>query len=286
MTATSETRQTLGYNLVQVARVRELTPHMVRITLAGEQVREFVNGGPDAYIKVFFPLSGQERPVLPPHEEDRLSWYRRYLAMPDDVRPPMRTYTVRAHRPEQAELDVDFVVHGDTGPATRWAQAAKPGDEVAFIGPGGLYAVPEGTEWQLLVGDETAVPAIAGILEGLPDGQPAQVWIELDDPADKQQFETRGRAEVHWIVRGSRGYGEAVLDAVRAAEFPDGQPYAWLAGEAGLVKFARRHLVRERGIDKRAITFTGYWRQGVSEEQESRESMRKIEAGEPLVDED
>ncbi|MGW4528187.1 siderophore-interacting protein [Amycolatopsis sp. NPDC004378] len=279
-------RPTLTYHGARVTVVRPVTPHTVRVTFSAVSFRDVPAGPPDQYVKVFFPLPGQETPVLPETGSDVLSWYRTYLAMPDDVRPPMRTYTVRAHRPEAAEIDVDFVLHGDDGPASAWASRVAPGDRVAFLGPHGLYAAPAECDWQLLVGDETALPAIGAIVERLPAGARASVYVELSDRAERQTFETRGAVEVHWVVRGARPVGTALLDAVRGAAFPGGTPYAWVSGEAGVVKQVRRHLVREREVDKRLICFTGYWRQGVSEEAAGRESVRAAEAGELPSDED
>jgi NADPH-dependent ferric siderophore reductase len=125
---------------------------------------------------------------------------------------------------------------------------------------------PPGAVWQLLVGDETALPTIGAIIERLGEGQSLRAFVEVAGAAEEQRFETLGDVRIDWVHRGDRPHGEAVVDAVKAAEFPDGAPYAWISGEADLVKFTRRHLVRERGIDKRAITFTGYWRQGRTEE--------------------
>lgn len=275
----------MAYRSLTVTEVRGLSPHLTRITFTGEDLRDFTSVAPDQYVKVFFPLPGQNRPQLPPPiADDVTSWYRTYLAMPDGVRPPMRTYTVRAHRPEVPEIDIDFVLHPDSGPASAWAASAEPGSEVALLGPHGLYSVPEGSTWQLLVGDESAIPAIGAIVEGLPEGARARVFVEVADLADRQDFATAADVQVHWIPR--RGsYGDAVLAAVRAAELPRGRPYAWISGEASMVKFTRRHLVRERGVDKRAITFTGYWRLGRSEEDTGRESLRKLDSGEPIEEE-
>ncbi|RSN57419.1 siderophore-interacting protein [Amycolatopsis sp. WAC 04182] len=276
----------MSYIEAKVTGVRRLTPHMSRVTFSGASL---VDHAPDQYLKVFFPQPGQAEPVLPaPLSGDEvLSWYRTYLAMPDDVRPPMRTYTVRALRPSVQEVDIDFVLHGDEGPASAWASRAAEGDRVAFLGPHGLYDVPSDTTWQLLVGDETAIPAIGAIVEALPAGTRAVVYVEISDREDRQVFETQGTVELHWVVRGPGPVGDAVLEAVKKAELPGGTPYAWISGEANMVKLVRRHLVRERGVDKRAICFTGYWRQGVSEEAAGREAMQQAESGEtPGPDED
>ncbi|TVT15288.1 siderophore-interacting protein [Amycolatopsis acidiphila] len=236
---------------------------MARVCLVGDDLRRMTATCPDAYVKLFFPLPGQDRPRLP--ELTAGSWYRTYLALPDEIRPPMRTYTVRAHR--GAEVDIDFVLHGDAGPASRWVLGAQPGDTVAVLGPGGLHIVPPGTDWQLLIGDETALPAIGSILERLSPGAKAHAFIEVDGPAEEQRFPTLGDIRVHWVHRGSAPHGESVLNAVRMARLPEGTPYSWVSGEAGMVKSARRHLVRDRGFPKSAITFTGYWRLGATHDQ-------------------
>ncbi|MBN6036761.1 siderophore-interacting protein [Amycolatopsis sp. 195334CR] len=271
----------MTYHPLRVSAVRRLTPHMARISF--DVAVDVDDVGPDQYVKLFFPAPGQARPVLPPPldgDSEVLSWYRVYLAMPDAERPPMRTYTLRAVRP--GAVDVDFVLH-DAGPGSTWAEHAAVGDELIFLAPPhALYSVPEDTEWQLLVGDESTVPAVGAIVEGLPEHAVLRAFVEVSGPEEEQTFDTAAKdVEITWVHRGTRPHGEAVLDAVRAASLPDGTAYAWLSGEASLVKFTRRHLVRDRGITKRAITFTGYWRQGKSEEEVGRESVRRIESGEP-----
>jgi NADPH-dependent ferric siderophore reductase len=271
----------LNYHRGRVTAVRRLTPHMARITFAAPSLAAAGPVAPDGYMKVFFPLPGEAEPQLPPPVNGEVaSWYRgSYLAMPDDVRPPMRTYTVRAARPDAGEVDVDFVLHEDDGgPASVWAAQAGVGDAVAFLGPHGLYDVPADTGWQLLVGDQTALPAIGAILESLPVSTRAVVYVEVPDREERQAFDTRGAVELHWIINSGRRHGEALLDAVRAADLPGGVPYAWVSGEAGVVKLIRRHLVRERGFEKHAICFTGYWRKGMSEEAVGRANVAAAES--------
>ena len=279
MGTTAQTAATsTSYRFATVRSVESITPNMLRIGFEGADLVDMVDAGPDQYVKLFFPLPGQSRPQLPASASDYgKSWYRDYLAMPDEVRPPMRTYTVRALRPAFGEIDVDFALHGDEGPASRWARRAWLGDEVALIGPHGIYAPPAESAWQLLVGDETTVPAIGSIVERLPRGAIARAFIEVDSEVDRQHFDTGAELDIRWLPRGSAPRGRRVLEALRSEGFPAGSPYAWLAGEADVVKHVRRHLVGERGVDKRAITFTGYWRQGKSEEDTGREAIRSAD---------
>ncbi|MDI3387368.1 siderophore-interacting protein [Streptomyces sp. B-S-A8] len=260
----------LPVRLLHVVRARRLTPRMARITFGGPDLADFRLDGPDQQVKLYFPKPGQDRPRLPePTVEggDPMRWYEEFTALPEAERPWMRSYTVRAHDPADATIDIDFVLHGGgaAGPATRWAAAAQPGDILGMFGPSAHFAKPlplGAADWTLLAGDETALPALGTILEALPEGAEAVAYIEVQDAADEQQFTTRAELTVHWLHRGTAPAGHAglLLDAVRAATFPHGTAYAWLAGEAGAVRGLRRHLVGERGVAKKDIGFAGYWR--------------------------
>ncbi|PWI42758.1 siderophore-interacting protein [Streptomyces sp. ICBB 8177] len=253
---------------VRVERTRRLTPHMVRVTFAGPSLDGFHNGGYDQRGKVLLPRPGQREPVTPP-DADTLGWYEAWKRMPAEDRPVMRTYTIRAQRAEQAEVDIDFALHGTLGPASRWAAECAPGDRVLLCGParpgaGGVdFQPPAGTGQVLLAGDETALPAVAAILDALPASLPVRVFVEVAGPREEQPLSRA--ADVRWLHRhhGSPG----LLEAVRGAELPlDAQPYAWLAGEASAIRELRRHLVGERGLDKRSVCFKGYWRAGLTED--------------------
>ncbi|MEV6674870.1 siderophore-interacting protein [Streptomyces sp. NPDC051162] len=258
---------------LRVLRAVRVSPAMIRVTFGGDDLATAVSGGRDQRFKLFLPQPGQDTPVLP--EDLGEGWYAQWRAQDPAVRAVMRSYTVRDLREDPAELDVDFAVHGDAnghgGPATNWAQAARPGDRVAVLGPvvednGGVdFQPPAGTDWTLVTADETALPAVAGILTWLPAGTRAKVWIEVPHADDVQDLPTAASAEITWLVR-SPGHASPLVDAVRAAELPTGTPYSWIAGEAGMVRTLRRHLVGERGFDRRAVSFTGYWRRGASEE--------------------
>ncbi|MGC9665194.1 siderophore-interacting protein [Planosporangium sp. 12N6] len=250
-----------------VVRTARLGASMVRVTFAGDGLADLTSGGRDQRFKLFLPHPYQAAPVVPRGDD----WFARWRAMDPTVRAVMRSYTVREQRRRPDELDVDFALHGDTGPASRWAGRAVPGDRVTVLGPavadnGGVdFRPPPGTDWVLLAGDETALPAVAGILAWLPAGTPARAWVEVADPADIRDLPTGADAAVTWLVRGTAG-SPTLLAAIQAAELPTGTPYAWVAGETATVRALRRHLVGDRGVDRARITFTGYWRRGASEE--------------------
>ncbi|MET8543695.1 siderophore-interacting protein [Kitasatospora sp. NPDC004799] len=260
---------------LRVARTATLTPHLVRITLTGESLTGFVNGGLDQRIKLLLPLAGQSEPLVPPGDGD-FGWYRSWREMSPEVRPVLRTYTVRGQRRDPDEIDIDIAVHGDTGPGSRWAVNAAPGDRVVVCGPaveqaGGVeFRLPAEADWVLLAGDESALPAVAAVLEELPGHLPVRVFAEVDGPAEEAYLPTgRPGVETVWLHRGAGAPG--LTEAVRAAELPGGSPYAWIAGEAAAVRALRRHLVGERGMDRRAVCFMGYWRTGRTEDQRAED---------------
>ncbi|MHA6760699.1 siderophore-interacting protein [Streptacidiphilus sp. PAMC 29251] len=252
---------------VHVVRTERLTPGMMRVTLGGEDLAGFVNGGRDQRIKLLLPQPGQTEPTLPDQDADG-GWYRAWQRMPTAWRPVLRTYTVRAQRADAREIDIDLALHAGAseGPASRWARAARTGDRIAVFGPavpdaGGVeFHLPATADWALLVGDETSLPAIACILESLPGGFPVQVFIRTADPADRQPLRTTASARFHWL------HGDTTLaEVVTTADFPSGAPCAWLAGEAAQVRNLRRHLVNTRAFPRDAVVFMGYWRQGHAE---------------------
>lgn len=256
MTETSAKGRTPPRSL-QVRRARLITPHMRRITLAGEDMAGFPAGSGGAHIKIFLPLPGQDRPVLPKLGPKGPVW------PPPDQRPITRTYTVRRHDAAAGELDIDFVLHDDAGPASSWAARAEPGDFIGVVGPGGPDRAVMDAGWHLLAGDLSALPAIAATLESLPASARGHAFIEVPDSRDEQPIETRTGIAIHW-VHGKDG--SALEDAVRSAPWPDGTISATIAGESGAVVAIRDYLRRERGVDRNAIYAVPYWKASLSEE--------------------
>ncbi|MFD6904640.1 siderophore-interacting protein [Streptomyces sp. NPDC060077] len=315
---------------LQVARTRRLGPSLVRVTFTGPELRDFRSDGRDQSLSLFLPQPGQSEPVVPleqgwgsPRSSEAESgggWWQGWRELPDDVRAVMRSYTLRELRTDAGghttEVDIDFVLHGITargasaeaGPASRWAARAAAGDRVLLLGPAIAdnrairFRPPEDTDLVLLWADETALPAAAAVLETLPAGTRARVWLEVPHSGDVQDLTTGADAEITWHVRegaagpaqsapgpgepapvspvaatarmgtgspmGTGSHSPMALDALRAAELPPAErPYVWIAGEAGCVRQLRRHFVGERGIDRRRVTFVGYWRHGLTEEQ-------------------
>ncbi|MER7935116.1 MULTISPECIES: siderophore-interacting protein [unclassified Streptomyces] len=258
---------------LQVVRTRRLGPSLVRVTFGGADLAHFHSEGRDQSLSLFIPAEGRTEPAVPVELGE--GWFQGWRELPDDVRAVMRSYTLRELRPDPDEIDIDFVLHGiepgaatPAGPASRWASRAAAGDRVILIGPAVAdnrairFRPPADTDLVLIWGDDTAVPAATAILESLPAGTRVRAWLEVPRAGDVQEVVTAADAEIDWLVGGT---AEA---AIRGAALPAADhPYVWIAGESGRVKELRRHFVGERGVDRRRVTFVGYWRQGLTEEQ-------------------
>lgn len=254
------TERPIKVTTARVLRTGRPTPHLVRLVLGGEELTGLPVGEfTDHYIKIVFPAPGTRHPI--PAD---LNVLRRDL--PRAQWPRLRAYTVRAWDAASGEMTVDIVHHGDVGLGGPWAAALRPGDPVHFVGPGGAYAPSPDADWHLLVGDESALPAIAAALERLPAGAPAAVFVEVADPADEQPLASPGAVRLTWLHRGDRPVGEALVAAVRALEFPPGDVHAFVHGEATFVKELRRLLRVERGVSRELLSISGYWRRGLDDE--------------------
>jgi NADPH-dependent ferric siderophore reductase len=285
---------------VEVARIVRLSPNFLRVTFTGDDLDRFADNGWDQRIKLIPPLDDSGHDHLPTGPD----WYTQWRALPDDRRNPIRTYTIRNVRAADREVDVDMVLHGVNGPASRWAVAAGPGSKMLIMGPNADFSGPSGgidfhppatTRRILLVGDETAVPAIASILSRLPADAAGHALLEVPESADRLELAAPAGFTVTWLPRDGASHGVELIPAVRevaqqllgdcktpvtadledvdvdedilwevpeeSAGAPDGF-YAWLAGEAAVIKTLRRHLVSECGVDRRAVAFMGYWRLG------------------------
>lgn len=243
------------YYRAEVIDVRRLTPNMMRIRFGGDDLRRFTSSGfGDERICVFFPLPGQRHTPEPVFVDARLD-------LSDSAgRPQSRSYTVRRWDADAAELEIDFVVH-DGGVAAAWATNARIGDEVGLSASDGWYAPPEGTQWQLLLADMTALPALGRIVEELPAGARAHVIVELIAPDDAQTFDTAGDVTYEWIHGTGHGHApSALLDTLKAYAFPDSPGYIWLAAEATISREVRKHVRRELGWPIDRFEIIGYWR--------------------------
>lgn len=259
-------RHALKMRLLQVVRTRPVSPQLLCVTLSGADLRGFTSASFDDHVKVFFPEPDQDKPVLPIVGPDGVS-------MPPGVpRPAARDYTPRRYDPDANELDIEFVLHGD-GPASSWAAQARPGQFIGVGGPRGSFVVPTGFDWHLLIGDDTALPAIARRLEELPVPARAIALIEVADAGAEIPLPRRDGIAVRWLHRDGATAGDPALleQAARDVELPPGQGYVWAAAESAAAKAVRRVMVEARGIPKARIRASSYWKRGASAVHETHE---------------
>ncbi|MDQ0727103.1 siderophore-interacting protein [Microbacterium sp. W4I20] len=314
-TTTTE-RPTYVLARAEVLAVSRVSPNFVRVTFGGDELFEFCTPGEvfDSRIKLVFPPASG---ILPPLDRDTGDWWGSYLAVPEEERGSMRTYSVRDLRVDPVtaatEVDVDFVLHlapGLSGPASRWADAAAVGQELFVVGPrrgvpadahGGAEFAPGSAPSVVLVGDETAAPAIARILEDAPRDLRGIAFLEVPSAEDVLPIDAPAGVEVRWLPRtAGELHGFEVIPAVLSYlgdadalqeidltdvdtedllwETPDysglgeeiavtdapAERYFWIAGESSVVTTLRRHLVKDLGIDRSQVAFMGYWRRGVA----------------------
>jgi len=247
---------------------KQVSPNFVRVTIGGEELSGFVPMGFDHWFRMFIPDPDASGFRLPTSGGNL--WYAQFKLIPKDVRPILRNYTVREFRPARGvygdgpELDIDFASHGDLGPASAWANSCAPGDPLGLLDEGLIYNPTPDARWHLLVGDESALPAIVGILGSIDPELPVRAFVEIAHADDRQDVAVSENVELHWLVREDAAAkpGELALATVAAAELPGDPVYAFVAGESDLATGVRRHLVNARHVPKADVAFTGYWRHG------------------------
>ncbi len=237
------------YSLFRVIaeRIELVTPHMKRITVDGSLLPAF-------------------RPALP------AQWLKVFVPADDGQAVTGRAYTVRHFDPISKKLELDFVLHGDNGPVSAWAARVKPGDpfEISATHPRSGFAIQSSTERYLLFGDETALPAIGGILEALPAHARADVFAEVDDADDEQTIDTVAAVNFNWLHRNGdrRSVSGLLLDAANALARPDENTVIWIAAESSIVKSLRTHALSDWGADRRRLHAAGYWKRGESDHED------------------
>jgi NADPH-dependent ferric siderophore reductase len=272
----------------EVVRTEDISPHLVRVVLGGNGFDTFVpNEFADSYCKVLFVRDDVDVAALP-----RPLTLGSFQTLPASRQPVVRTLTVRWDDAATRELAIDFVVHGEHGTAGPWALSAQSGQPAYLMGPSGAYAPDPSTDWHLLAGDESALPAIARSLEALPADAVAQVFIEVAGVDDEIELRSAADIDVKWIYRGGRadlvgadraGDHAPLIEAVKTTNWLAGQVQVFIHGEAQAVMHNLRPYIRkERGVDAKWASISGYWRRGRTEEtfREWKRELAETEAGE------
>jgi len=269
-------------HVLEVVRTERLAPHLVRVHLGGEGTRAFLEqavperlAATDAYVKLMLPQPGSG--VVPPYDLPALR-----ATLPPEALPAVRTYTLRLADPAAGTAAIDFVLHGEEGLAGPWAASARPGDVIAASGPGGLFRpTADADVTRVLLGDDSAVPAIAAVLAAMPDDARGVALIEVDGPGDELPLAHPAGVEVRWIHRARTPDavpGAPLVTAARALDRPDGAVEVFAHGERGAMKELRALLQDGWGVDRRALSLSAYWALGRAEDRFQAEKREPVGA--------
>ncbi len=243
---------------LEIVRTSDITPNMKRITLGGKALEGFPEKQEGSYIKLWFPWPGEHEISMPDANQPR---------GPGNG-PMMRTYTIRRFDSASLELDIDFALHGDEGPASRWAMYAQPGDRITISGPGSGTMIDPAADWFFMVGDMTALPALTANLKLLPDNARGYFVMEVLHESDIQELARPENIEMHWMVNPSPGTGDSgLLDRVRQLAFLDGRPFVWAACEFNTMRALRHYFRQEKQVERFHVYASSYWKKGVSEDE-------------------
>ena len=234
-----------------VIRKKQITPNMLRVTLGGENIKNLPDKQESSYVKLIFP-NGNEKQI-------------------------MRTYTIRHQRID--EVDIDFMLHEDGGPASTWAKDTQAGDSIIMGGPGPKKLIEPSTDWQLLVGDMTALPAISVNLGELPDNAKGYAVIEIVSKEDIQVLKHPENIDIKWVINPHPGTdSNALLKEVQSLGWLKGEASVWAACEFNSMKALRDFFKKEKNISKENLYISSYWKLGINEDQHKVE--KRNDAGE------
>lgn len=250
--------------LAEVVGGRDVHPTLREVTVAGHDLVGFTSLGPDTFLHLLLPPPGRAELTIG-HD---FTWEAAF-AMPEEERPVGAYYTVRRARPEAGELDLHVVLHDPRGHASAWAERAVAGDPLALWGPRTCWEPPAATTDHLLVADETGLPTVAAALETLPASATIHVVAEVEDAAARVALPEHPGAAVTWLHRDGAPPGTpGLVDAVRDTPLAEDTTYAYGGGESRAMTAVRRHLRRERGLSREAVSMVAYWRHSATPDED------------------
>lgn len=244
--------------LLTVKKAWQLTPNMIRVTFAGPELANFPEGHEGGNCKL----------MLPEPNETREHFATRLVDGPAPVR---RTYTVRHFFKESQELSIDFVAHGDKGPASRWASHAVPGDFLGFAGPSEPKVTHFDADWYIVAADPSAIPVAAATLEAMPRDARGVAVFEVTSAQDQQDIDAPEGVEMHWLVRPDMHETSIAQEAfIRALNWPNGRIQTCIAGESGAIKSLRAFLMQRENLQRVDTYIAGYWKIGLVEDEHQK----------------
>lgn len=221
-------RHEIKRRTLDVVSVETISPHFKRITFSGDALTDFISASFDYHVK--------------------------FIVNPQASEPVMRDYTPRSYDNKKKELVIEFAMHGE-GPANQWAENVKPGDQAMIAGPRGSRVIPVDYAWHLLMGDETAFPAMSRRMEELPPQAKVTVVALAHDVRDRRAFDSHAQVDIIWVDTA-----EQLIDWAQACALPAGEGFVWCAAEASIIKSLRMIFIDDKGHDQNAIRTSAYWK--------------------------
>ena len=244
--------------LLTVKQAQRLTPNMIRVTFAGPEIADIPAGCEGAHCKIMLPADGQTK-----------ADFAAQLA--DGPRPATRTYTVRFVRPDFQEMDIDFVAHGDEGPASAWANRAVAGSFCGFSGPGNVKLTEFHADWYLLAADMSALPVAAATLEAMPRDAKGFAFIEITTEDDRQDINAPSGVEIEWLIHADpHAASNTQVERIRSLDWSNTAVQTCIAGESSVIRSLRDFLHNEKGIPKSDAYISGYWKIGLVEDEHQK----------------
>ena len=254
-------RKAAGRPVPRVLIVKDawyLTPNMIRVIFAGPSLDGFPEGRDGGNCKLMLPEPGEAKEAF----QDRLQ---------NGPPPVRRTYTVRKFDAACCELTIDFVAHGDEGPASYWASHAKAGDFLGFAGPSEPKIMGYDADWYLVAADPSAIPVAAVALETMPRDAKGVAIFEITSSEDRQDIDIPNGIDVHWLIHSDPHMpSQAQETFIRAMDWPEGRVQTCIAGESGVIKSLRGFLANEMKVPKEDVYISGYWKIGLIEDQHQK----------------
>lgn len=258
---------------LSVSRKEYVTPHYIRIYLTGDGVSEIADTTIGVNNKILIPPVGLDKVYFPEFDYDKGQW----KPMDDSIRPIVRTYTHRGIDLRRNEIWVDFVAHGDEGPASAWAIGSKPGDVLGVLMKAGKTELFPQANNYLLVGDATALPVLGAILESLPASAKGTCIIEVHGPEDVQKLYTQADIDFIWLHNDAPQEGSLLVDLVKIRSLPQSERFAYVAAEFSTVREIRNYLRKDLGWKREELYAYSYWKIGISEDKSANERRQESE---------
>lgn len=249
--------------IITVKDAFHLTPNMIRVVFQGPELEGIYEGCAGANCKIMMPKLGQSREAFA----------EQFDTGPAPIR---RTYTVRSYDADLQEMVIDFVAHGDEGPASAWAERAKPGSFLGFAGPSEVKIKEFYADWYLVAADISALPVAAAALEAMPKDAKGVALFEVETAEDAQEIDVPKGIDVHWLVQGDPHVAStAQLDFIRTMDWPEGIVQTCVAGESSVVRAIRGYFTSERELPREDVYISGYWKIGLIEDQHQIEKRKE-----------